>query len=119
MLDIAAGIAIAVLAGLGVGGGGLLVIYLTMAKDIPQIQAQGINLLFFITAGASSFIVHIKKRKLELKNIILMIIFGSIGAAAGSFIASVTDAALVKKIFGGFLLISGLIELFSKNDKEM
>ena len=111
------GILISALAGLGVGGGGLLVIYLTMAKDIPQLEAQGINLLFFVAAGISSLSVHIKKRKLELKNIIVMIIFGSIGAVIGSFIANLTDGEITKKIFGGFLFISGLTELLSKTNK--
>ncbi|MCL1859022.1 MAG: sulfite exporter TauE/SafE family protein [Oscillospiraceae bacterium] len=118
IIDFIAGICISLLAGLGVGGGGLLVIYLVMLKDISQIEAQGINLLFFVVAGASSLIIHIKKRKLELKNIIVMIIFGSLGAVAGSFIANITDVTIVKKIFGGFLLISGLIELFSKSKKQ-
>ena len=114
LIDFIAGLCISVLAGLGIGGGGLLVIYLTMAKDISQIEAQGINLLFFVTAGAASLIIHMKKRKLNFKNIIVMIIFGSIGAILGSIIANFTDGAIIKKIFGGFLLISGLIELFSK-----
>jgi len=118
LIDFGAGILISLLAGLGVGGGGLLVVYLTMAKDIPQIQAQGINLLFFVVAGASSLIVHIKKRKLEFNIILVMIIFGALGAVAGSLIASSADGELVKKIFGGFLLVSGLIELFSKSEKS-
>jgi len=117
-IDFIAGILISLLAGLGIGGGGLLVIYLIMVKDISQIEAQGINLLFFVVAGAASLIIHIKKRKLDLKNIIVMIIFGSLGAVAGSFIANLTDATIVKKIFGGFLLLSGIIELFSKSKKS-
>ena len=116
-IDFIAGIFISVLAGLGIGGGGLLVIYLTMVKDVSQIESQGINLLFFVVAGTASLIIHIKKRKLEFKSIIVMIIFGSMGAVAGSFIANATDATIVKKIFGGFLLISGLIELFTKTKK--
>ena len=120
-IDLFAGIAISVLAGLGVGGGGLLVIYLTMVKDISQIEAQGINLLFFVIAGASSLIIHIKKRKLNFKNIILMIIFGSIGAIIGSLAANCIDAiniTIVKKIFGGFLILAGIIELFSKSTQK-
>jgi len=117
LIDLIAGVCIAVLAGLGVGGGGLLVIYLTMVKDIAQIEAQGLNLLFFVAAGTASLIVHVRKRKLNVKNITVMIICGSLGAVAGSFIANFTDAAVVKKIFGGFLLVSGMIELFSKADK--
>jgi hypothetical protein len=115
-IDFGAGILISLLAGLGIGGGGLLVVYLTMAKDIPQIQAQGINLLFFVIAGSASLIVHIKKRKLEFKTILAMIIFGSPGAVAGSLIANSVDGGTVKKIFGGFLLICGIIELFSKRE---
>jgi len=118
IIDFIAGILISALAGLGVGGGGLLVIYLTMVKDVSQIEAQGINLLFFVLAGASSLIIHIKKRKLDLKNIIVMIIFGSVGALTGSLIANFTDGEIIKKIFGGFLLLSGLIELFSKSENS-
>ena len=117
-IDFIAEILISMLAGLGIGGGGLLVIYLTMIKNIEQIESQGINLLFFVVAGAASLIIHIKKRKLEWKNIIVMIIFGSMGAIAGSIIANITDATLVKKIFGGFLLLSGIIELFPKSKKS-
>ena len=114
VLDFIAGILVAALAGLGVGGGGLLVIYLTMFKSVEQIEAQGLNLLFFITAGAASLIIHVKKRKLDYKKIILIIICGCIGAVGGSLLANYTDGALVKKIFGGFLIASGVIEFFWK-----
>ena len=45
---------IALLSGMGIGSGGLLVIYLTLLEKVPQLTAQGINLLFFIFASASS-----------------------------------------------------------------
>jgi len=76
-IDFIAGICVSALAGLGVGGGGLLVIYLTIVKDIPQIESQGLNLLFFVAAGAASLIIHIKKRRLDAKNLIVIIISGS------------------------------------------
>ena len=43
---------IAVLSGLGVGSGGLLVIYLTLVEKVPQLTAQGTNLIFFILIKA-------------------------------------------------------------------
>ena len=116
-VDFIIGILISVLAGLGIGSGGLLVIYLKIAKNISQLEAQGINLLFFVVAGSASLIIHIKKRKLNYKKVIIMIIFGSVGAVAGSFIANFTDGEIIKKIFGGFLLLSGITELFPKTKK--
>ena len=113
-LDFGAGILVAVLAGLGIGGGGLLVIYLIMFKNIGQVEAQGLNLLFFVTAGASSLFIHRKNRRLNYKKIILMVICGSFGAVAGSILVSFIDGAVIKKIFGGFLIASGVIEFFWK-----
>ena len=54
----------AVLSGLGVGGGGLLVIYLALFTDVAQLSAQGINLLFFIFSCGASMLVHLSKRKI-------------------------------------------------------
>jgi len=113
-IDFAAGVFVAALAGLGVGGGGLLVIYLTMLKNIEQVEAQGLNLLFFVAAGVSSFFIHAKKRRLDYKIIILIIICGCAGAVGGSLLANIIDGALIKKIFGGFLIVSGIIEFFWK-----
>jgi uncharacterized membrane protein YfcA len=113
-IDFAAGVFVAALAGLGVGGGGLLVIYLTMAKNIGQIEAQGLNLLFFVAAGAASLFIHVKKRRLNYKKIVLIIICGCLGAVAGSLLANIIDGAFIKKIFGGFLIASGVLEFFWK-----
>lgn len=38
----------ALLAGMGVGSGGLFVVFLTVFLDYPQLAAQGLNLYFFI-----------------------------------------------------------------------
>ena len=48
MIDIFAGFFAAMLSAMGVGGGGLLVIYLTEILGMEQRCAQGINLLFFL-----------------------------------------------------------------------
>ena len=46
---------------LGLGGGGILVIYLTVFAGVEQFQAQGINLLFFIPSAAIAVFLHWKK----------------------------------------------------------
>lgn len=37
--------------GMGIGSAGLFVTYLVITLGIPQIHAQGANLLFFLAAG--------------------------------------------------------------------
>jgi uncharacterized membrane protein YfcA len=39
---------IAILSGLGVGSGGLFVVWLTMVEGVDAIEARGLNLLFFV-----------------------------------------------------------------------
>ena len=54
LIVLIASFVIALLTGLGVGGGGLFVVFLNMFTDIPQIKVQGINLLFFIFSASSA-----------------------------------------------------------------
>lgn len=41
------GLLTGVLSGCGIGGGSLLLLWLTLVQDMPQFTAGGINLLFF------------------------------------------------------------------------
>ena len=110
-LGIAAAFVTAALAGLGVGGGGLLIVYLTLAAGMEQYEAQGINLLFFIVSAAASLFVHKKHRKLNFSLILLLSVFGAAGAVAGSLITNIADPSLIRKIFGGMLTLSGAVSL--------
>ena len=102
---------IGLLSGMGVGSGGLLVIYLTLVEEMPQLTAQGANLLFFTFASASSLLVHLLKRKFFILAVFIMGLAGTIGAILGSRIASLLPALLLRKIFGGMLVVSGIFSL--------
>ncbi len=108
---------IAILTGLGVGGGGLFVIYLALFTDTPQLAAQGINLFFFLFSAGSSVIVHLTQRKIYLSAVVIMASAGIIGAIVGAFVSGYVDQALLRKIFGAMLMISGIISL-KKSFKE-
>lgn len=95
------------LSGMGIGGGGLLVIYLTMAKGTDQISAQGLNLYFFIFASCAALFVHCKKRKLNYPLALSLALFGMPCALLGSYLAGVLHPVLVKKAFGIMLIIAG------------
>lgn len=108
LLDILVGALCAALCGMGVGGGGLLVVYMTLARSIPQIKAQGINLVFFIAAAAAALFVHIKKRRIAVLPIVIASLGALVGTYFGSMCAQALSGELLRKLFGGFLLLAGI-----------
>ncbi|MBO5670517.1 MAG: sulfite exporter TauE/SafE family protein [Clostridia bacterium] len=105
---------IAVLSGMGVGSGGLLVVFLTLVADVPQIRAQGMNLLFFLFASGAAMLVHVQKRRLSLPVILLLSAAGLIGSLPGTYAALVLPEALVRRLFGGMLVLSGTVSLLRR-----
>ncbi len=103
--------AVAVLSGLGVGGGGLFVIYLALFTETSQLPAQGLNLLFFLFSSSASLTVHVTQRTLYPVLIALLAASGLGGALLGSFLAEHLNAALLRKIFGIMLVITGIFTL--------
>ena len=114
MLDFIVGFITSLLSGMGVGGGGLLVIYLVLVKGLAQYTSQGINLAFFICSSAAALTVHFIKRNINLRLAAYLILFGALGAVLGSIAASYVSPETARGIFGVFLLISGLISLRQK-----
>jgi len=99
------------LAGIGVGGGSLLILWLTLVLGMPHPQARILNLLFFLPSAVVASIFRWKQGKLDLKNVLPAIISGCIAAAFFSMLGQKIDTSLLKKLFGGLLLITGIREL--------
>ena len=106
---------IAALSGLGVGGGGLFVVFLALFTNTPQITAQGINLLFFLFSAGSSICVHLSHRQIFGSAIIIMALFGILGSVCGAMLSSIAPQSLLRKAFGVMLVISGLLSLKKKS----
>ena len=104
---------IAVLSGMGIGGGGLFVIYLVLFTELPQLQIQGINLAFFLFSSTASLTVHLTKRKIFWIAVAIMSVSGIIGAVLGSVFSTRIDQGILRKIFGAMLIISGILSLKS------
>lgn len=113
-IDIVVSFIISALAGMGVGGGGLLVIYLALVKNMDQFTSQGINLIFFIFAAVSALSVNIKKKAIDIKTVVILAVSGLVFAVIGAVFASVVDVYVLRKIFGGLLVISGVFSVFHK-----
>lgn len=99
------------LAGLGVGGGSLLILWLTLILHIDQGQARIMNLMFFVPAAIISCLFRWKQGKLDFKKVLPAILAACIMAGIFSYISHNMDLAILKKLFGGLLLITGLREI--------
>ena len=114
ILPLAVGAATGVLSGFGVGGGTLLLVYMTAFAGVEQHLAQGINLLYFLPAGLMALPTHIRNGYLEKPVLLPAIGAGLVCAALAAWAATAMDVALLKKFFGGFLVVVGLMELLGR-----
>lgn len=117
MIAAIVGLVCGVLSGLGIGGGTLLMVYLTAMAGMEQTTAQGINLLYFLPTAACALILHAKNRLLRLRIILPAAIVGSLCAIGASLLATTIDTEFLRRLFGGFLLIVGIKELFYRDKK--
>ncbi len=107
------------LAGLGVGGGSLLVLWLTLIVGVEHPQARIINLMFFIPAAIITSVFRWKQGSLDLKKVLPAILAGCIAAAGFSWLTRYLELELLKKLFGGLLLIAGIRELLYKEKQKL
>ena len=110
-ITIALGTVLGFLAGIGVGGGSLLILWLTIVLGTDPQEARSINLLFFLPSAFIACIFRWHQGTLEIKSVIPGILAGCAGAAAGSLAGILTDPSILKKLFGVLLLTTGLREL--------
>lgn len=103
---------------MGLGGGGVLVLYLTLSLGLPQLQAQGINLLFFLPCALISILIQLKRKMIDLPTAGWMALGGMVGVLIGMWLTRILHGALLSKIFAAFLIIVGLIELFGKSKQK-
>ena len=110
-----AGTAAGVLSGFGVGGGTLLLIYMTAFAGMDQPLAQGINLLYFLPTAATALPSHLQNGFVDKKTAVPAVLAGLVGTAAAAWVATSLNVTLLRRCFGGFLLVIGLRELFRKS----
>ena len=110
----AAGCVTGILSGFGVGGGSLLLIYMTAFAGVPQTQAQGINLLYFLPAAGTALPAHVKNGFIQKDALLPAVTAGLAGTALAAWAATALDVELLRKCFGVFLLLVGTRELFQK-----
>lgn len=118
LVPVLAGAATGVLSGFGVGGGTLLLIYMTAFAGVEQHLAQGINLLYFLPTAATALPAHLKNGYVDKPAALPAIAAGLAGTALAAWVATALDVTLLRRFFGAFLLYIGVTELFRRAPKE-
>ena len=117
MVNVAVGILLGFLSGLGIGGGSLLLLWLTLVMGTDPSAARTINLLFFLPAAVISCCFRWKNGTLELQRILPAILAGCLGATLGTWISGTLDTQMLRKGFGILLMGTGIRELLWKKKK--
>ena len=114
LLSVSAGLICGILSGFGIGGGSLLMVWMTAAAALDQKIAQGINLLYFIPTSICALIFHIKNKLICKKAVLPAALCGCIAATLSAWFSASIDVGLLRKLFGGFLILVGFREIFRK-----
>lgn len=112
MAEILIGLISGLVTSLGMGGGTILILLLTLFLGISQISAQATNLIFFIPTALIATFINSKQKNIDYKSGITVAICGIFGAVAGAVVALKVESDL-KKYFAVFLLIIAICETYS------
>ncbi len=118
VMSVIVGTVLGFLAGLGIGGGSLLMLWLTFVIGLEHNSARGINLLFFLPSALIACCFRWKQGNIQWKKIFPAMIAGCAAALAFSWLGSNMDLSLLKKLFGGLLILTGLRELTYRPKKN-
>lgn len=115
LISILVGTALGFLSGLGIGGGSLLILWLTLVLNMNPQTARGINLLFFIPSALTAGYFRWKQGSIHFRRILPAMIGGCASALGFSLLSANLDVSMLKKCFGVLLIATGLRELFYKS----
>lgn len=113
MVEILVGLVSGIVSGMGMGGGSILILLLSLFVGVEQHVAQATNLVFFIPTAFVAIIINAKQKYIDYKTAIPVVITGVIGAIIGAMVATKMDVVHLKKYFGYFLLLIAVFEIYS------
>lgn len=99
------------LAGMGMGGGTLLIPILTIIMKVEQNVAQGLNLLVFVPCALICCIIYTKNKLINYKKSWLIVIVAIGLSVLSSLLAIKVKNKFLSICFGTFLIALGLLQL--------
>lgn len=118
VIGITVGLLTGILSGFGIGGGSLLLLYLTLFAGVPQYRAGGVNLLYFIACAPAALVSHVRNHLVRWDAVKCAVLTGVPASVLAAFAAARMDTNGLRRAFGVFLLYVGAKELFAKQKQE-
>ena len=84
MLEILFGMIAGTITGLGMGGGTILILLLSLFYGLEQHIAQATNLIFFVPTSLAAIWMNLKQNNVDRKLAKNITLYGVIGAVIGS-----------------------------------
>ena len=111
-LSFFASLLIGILAGLGVGSGGLYLVFLDIFTETPQKEAQGLNLAFFVFALFASVLLNSFRGTYKSRRLLAAMPLGMLFAVAGALLSNIVPPDLLKKVLGVIFLVAGFYAFY-------
>jgi uncharacterized membrane protein YfcA len=111
MVNFLVGTALGFLSGLGVGGGTLLLLWMTLVLGADPDPARVMNLMFFLPCAAIATAFRWKPSKPDWHHILPAAVAGLLGAVIGNLLSPILPRDLLRKAFGVLFLLAGVREI--------
>lgn len=102
---------------MGLGGGFVLIVYLTWI-GLSAPEAAAANLMFFIPTAFVSMLMNRRKGLADLSVLPYAAASGSIGAILGLLLSGAVDGRLLRTAFALMLIAVGMRELLHKSPER-
>ena len=117
LFSVLVGVVIGALSSLGIGGGSLLMLWLTLAIGMDARPARLINLMFFLPCALIACLFRLRQGRLNRAVAVPTVAAGCAGSVIGCLLGGLVDVDLLQRIFGGVLILFGIREIFYRPRK--
>lgn len=104
------GILSGVAGGMGMGGGTLLIPFVTLILNVAQKEAQFLNIFSFIIMAVIVVIFHIKNKLVDVYPAVMFSLFGLGTAICSALLVKRTENNTLRIFFGLFLVTLAIVQ---------
>ncbi len=103
---------------MGLGGGVLMVPYMTIFLEMDIKEAVPVSLIAVAVGAWSASTAYLKKSMVDSELVVIISIFMVIGSVMGSFLSTIISSAILRMLFSAVMLGAGIMMLIKKENNK-